>query len=53
MSLATVNQLIGLFVEANPDTISGTVEDNNVTIYYGTFINVPDPSTILELKPEP
>ncbi len=43
----TVNELIQLFIDANPDTISGSVENNDVLIYADTIINVPDPSEIL------
>ncbi len=50
LDFATVNELIGLFVEANPDTITGTVEDNDVMIYADSIINVPDPSSILDVR---
>lgn len=44
------NELINRFVEANPETITGSLADNNVMIYADTTINVPDPSDLLEAK---
>ncbi len=44
------NQLIARIVEANPDTISGSIEEENVVLYADTTINIPDPSDLLDAE---
>lgn len=48
VSYEVQNELIGRFIEKNPETISGSLEEDNVVIYAETEIEVPDPSDLLE-----
>lgn len=44
----TMQKILERFVQANPDTISGSVENDNLTIYADTTLNIPDISDLVK-----